>query len=389
MDISVETKALVSRCHKHSSSCGHTRVAHSDHHDYRVDNVLHHQTREGECEHHELRLCHDKDAWRFRGMFVLTGAYFIIELVYGLTTGSLALIADSVHMLSDLIALLVGFYSLKVARRSRTDSHTFGWTRMEVIGGLMNGTFLLAICFFILLEAIQRLAEGPNTSLDGSGYTILTVACIGLGVNVLGVCLFGGHAGGHGHSHGGKGKSHGNTANNDGSGQQHGPKNLNMHAIFLHALGDAVGSIGVIITALVIKFASGDKRFLVDPISSMLITVLLMFATVPMMKKCIGILLQQVPAHLSLPSLRTDLSRLDGIREIHELHIWQLNNKRVVGSVHATLGASATHNQVLGAVKGVMHRHGVHSSAVQLELDSCQEPNCAADCSSKSCCPEE
>ena len=210
-------------------------------------------------------------------MFFLTGGYFVVELVYGIIIGSLALQADAFHMASDLIALVVGFYSLIVARRAPTPIASFGWMRMEVqyftgpagcnslsqpssdnaapiphqvVGALMNGTFLLATCFNITLEAIHRyivythVARQPTSAccdtpppvvlarfqeldevkeqLGPQAGLLMKVALIGLAVNVVGLFVFGHGSGGHGHSHGGGGHGHSHGGGSGGHGHSHG-----------------------------------------------------------------------------------------------------------------------------------------------------------------------
>lgn len=145
-------------------------------------------------------------------MLVLTSGFFLVEIIVGYATHSVALIADSFHMLSDVISLIVGFLALRYSKKSRkTARNTFGWQRAEVLGALINAVFLIALCFTILVEGLKRMVVVEEIT---NAWLVLIVGGVGLAVNLVGLCMFHGH--GHGHSHGGHehGHSHGN-------GQQH------------------------------------------------------------------------------------------------------------------------------------------------------------------------
>ena len=142
-------------------------------------------------------------------MLTLTSSFFLVEIIVGYITGSVALIADSFHMLSDVISLIVGFFALRYSKKAgQTDRNTFGWQRAEVLGALINAVFLVALCFTILIEAMKRLVE---VEAINNPWLVLIIGGLGLLVNVIGLFMFHGH--GHGHSHGGgsNGHSHGKS----------------------------------------------------------------------------------------------------------------------------------------------------------------------------------
>uniref|UniRef100_A0A914VUY8 Solute carrier family 30 member 1 n=1 Tax=Plectus sambesii TaxID=2011161 RepID=A0A914VUY8_9BILA len=141
-------------------------------------------------------------SFRLSVMLGMTFGYFLVEIIVGYVNNSMALVADSFHMLSDVLALCIAFYCMKVAKR-RSQKNTFGWVRAEILGALVNAVFLLALCFSIFVEAIKRLLE-PERIEDP--LQILIVGSIGFVVNIIGIFMFHSHAGmgGHGHSHGGK-----------------------------------------------------------------------------------------------------------------------------------------------------------------------------------------
>lgn len=136
-------------------------------------------------------------------MLFMTSSFFLVEIIVGYGTNSMALVADSFHMLSDVISLIIGFFALRYSKRSqRTERNTFGWQRAEVLGALVNSVFLIALCFSILVESLKRLVEPESLK---NPVLVLIVGAVGLAVNVIGLMLFHehGHGHGHGHSHGG------------------------------------------------------------------------------------------------------------------------------------------------------------------------------------------
>eukprot|EP01028_Stygiella_incarcerata_P010376 TRINITY_DN534_c0_g1_i2.p1 TRINITY_DN534_c0_g1~~TRINITY_DN534_c0_g1_i2.p1 ORF type:complete len:395 (-),score=98.89 TRINITY_DN534_c0_g1_i2:683-1720(-) len=255
-------------------------------------------------------------------MSILTGLVFLLELGAGLYTRSIALMADSFHMLSDLLSLFVALWAIRVAERRASDKMSYGWERAEVVAALANSIFLLALCFAIALEAIQRFIQIEDVLYP---WVVLIVACIGLVVNLIGLVVLGhehGHS--HGHSHGhGDSHAHGHSHDHDYSvgtsssdaedeesaagdagvarmrGAGVGPaattevgvsgphdanglqeaedneeedkedeeKDMNLHGVLLHVLGDALGSISAIINALIIIYWESEDRFYVDPIT--------------------------------------------------------------------------------------------------------------------------
>lgn len=135
----------------------------------------------------------------FMSMLFMTSSFFLVEIIVGYATNSMALVADSFHMLSDVISLIIGFFALRYSKRSqRTERNTFGWQRAEVLGALVNSVFLIALCFSILVESLKRLVEPESLK---NPVLVLIVGAVGLAVNVIGLMLF--HEHGHGHSHGG------------------------------------------------------------------------------------------------------------------------------------------------------------------------------------------
>ena len=356
----------------------------------------------------------EKDAMRFMTMLVLTSSFFFIELIVGLSIESLSLVSDAFHMLSDVIALIVGFVALRLAKTNASNENTFGYSRAEVVGALVNATFLLAMCFSIILESIHRFIDPVSETLGENTSLLLWVAVIGLAINVMGLFIFGhGHDHSHGHSHG---HSHDDTEHVEMTAMDDietgeveekenrkslKPKitNMNIHGVFLHVLGDALGSIAVIISSAAIRWSDSPNRFYADPICSVFITLIILASTLPLLKQSILILLQSVPKSIDLNLLSNALSELPGVIAIHELHVWQLNHTKIVGSLHVVCDRQSDFNHLSMRMKLLCHEYGLHATTIQpefvnekdhtkqFEATNCVEPLCgSSDCIKASCC---
>jgi solute carrier family 30 (zinc transporter), member 1 len=352
----------------------------------------------------EERRINKKNAKRFALMCVLTGTFLIVEIVFGLITNSLALLTDAFHMMSDLIAMLIGFWALRISKRARNKQFSYGFVRAETISGLVNSVFLISVCIFISFEAIGRFFDPPDLKVEES---LMIVGAIGLVINILGMALFhsdgegGGHHGhshgGHGHSHGGHGHSHGGSGEGEcnqaakSSSAQH-----NIYAVYLHILGDALGSIG-----------DWEGAKYADPVLSLCISAIILYQAVPLVKQTAGVLLQSVPSHINITGLKTELLQLPSqqIVALHEVHVCELANGKAICSMHMTLKPTANFMPILLEVKKVLHRRDIHLATIQPEwvidgtnkttpnppgmtgLDAC-DVSCVDDCEEDLCCAD-
>jgi len=333
---------------------------------------------------------------RLLGMLGMTASFMLVELIVGNLTNSMALVADSFHMLSDVIALVIAYVSITMSPKEWS-KNTFGWARAEVVGALVNSVFLVALCFSITVESIKRFLE-PEEIKDPK--LILIVGGVGLGINLVGMLLFGDV--GHGHSHGGsdsskeKSDSHGKAnghghshakdnghghSHHGGHGHGHSSDNassghsMNITGVFLHVLADALGSVVVCITSLVIMLTDWEYRFYLDPVLSLVIVLIILVSTWPLLRDSTLILLNTIPAHIDLLDLETRLvTTVAGVSSIHELHVWRLVGRRVVASCHLEmtpppLGTESVdhHMDVARQVKEFFHKAGIHSTTIQLE----------------------
>ncbi|XP_043075208.1 zinc transporter 1a [Puntigrus tetrazona] len=428
-------------------------------------------------------------------MLSLTFGFFIVEVVVSRITSSLAMLSDSFHMLSDVIALVVALVAVRFAEQTQsTNKNTFGWIRAEVMGALVNAVFLTALCFTIILEAIERFTEPHEIEKPE---VVIGVGAAGLLVNLFGLCLFHGHAGGggHGHSHGGHGHSHGGhkkhkngkvrrcetledsrsageETNNLVGNQNNSPNGvnpdrrrasisemchsesldlqingsapyeelengqdtasqLNMRGVFLHVLGDALGSVIVVINAIIfilvwkpcepgnvcenpcvsqhcadhslnISSAAANSTSVkgpcwvlyLDPTLCIIMVCILLYTTYPLLKESALILLQTVPKQIDMHQLNSRLRELEGVLAVHELHIWQLAGSRIIATAHIKCHDPASYMDVAKRIKDFFHDEGIHATTIQPEFvtvnsesrASLCELSCRTQCARKLCC---
>uniref|UniRef100_F6RX15 Zinc transporter protein n=1 Tax=Ciona intestinalis TaxID=7719 RepID=F6RX15_CIOIN len=322
-------------------------------------------------------------------MLIMTSAFFFTEIVVGYSTNSTALVADSFHMLSDVVSLVVGLVAVIYSNKT-SKTNTYGWARAEVLGALCNAVFLLSLCFSIVIEAIQRLVEvEPITE----PLLVLGVGSAGLAINLIGLLLFHEHAHGHNHSHGHSHDSHDvkNEHSHDHDDDPEGgeieiyykPKvrvtaakrgHLNMKGVFLHVLGDALGSVVVIISALIVNYVQDSWRFYVDPVMSLFIALIIVCSTLPLLKQSAYILLQRPPAHINADELESRLTKkIKGVVSVHDLHIWQLSSNQAIASAHLTMHSEDDFGETAHRLRHVFHEAGVHSLTLQPEVYPCKK----------------
>lgn len=359
---------------------------------------------------------------RLLSMFGLTAGFFLVEIIVGYVTNSMALVADSFHMLSDIAALIIAFMSVKMAPKS-WDKNTYGWARAEVLGALVNAVFLVALCFSITIESAKRFYEPEEIH---NPKLILIVGALGLLVNILGLFLFHEHGGGHGHSHGGHGHGHSHgghgthshlaaLANTDddvpksiedaqnhlkepkktsgnGNGNGGASSQMNMRGVFLHVLGDALGSVVVIISALIMWRTEWEYKYYVDPALSLVMVCIMMRGVWPLLIESALILLQTVPTHIDVDVLKKKLlENIDGILAVHDFHVWQLTGDRIIASAHIRCLNLSEYMKVAENIKEFFHNEGIHSTTIQPEFVDFHQQNPADGNGNEDCvlsCPK-
>jgi cobalt-zinc-cadmium efflux system protein len=271
---------------------------------------------------------------RLAAALFLTAGYMVVEAVGGYLFNSLALLADSGHMLSDVMALGLSWLALQIGQRSPTDKHTFGFKRTEILAALMNGVALWVIVGLLFYEAVRRFFQPP--AVEGIG--MLIVASAGLAVNVLiAALLFRARR-----------------------------ENLNIRSAFIHVIADALGSAGAILAALVI-LATGLNW--VDPLVSVLIGFLILFSSWELLKESVHILMEGVPTGMQIRDIEQALLEQDGVCCVYDLHVWSITSNRHALSVHVVLSdLSEDRNQVLKRLNTVLvDKFHIDHTTIQIE----------------------
>ena len=269
-------------------------------------------------------------------VFGLTIFYLIVVVVGGLWTGSLALLADAGHMLTDVAGLALALLAIWFAEKPATPERTYGYYRVEILAALTNAIVLILISLYILYEAYQRFSQPPEIQSMG----MMIVAVIGLIINLISMkILF-------------------------SSSQE----SLNVKGAYLEVLSDAVGSIGVIIGAAVIYFTGW---MWVDTVIAVLIGFWVLPRTWILLKQSINILLEGVPDEIDIEKLRNDLLAVKGVESIHQLKVWAITSKNVHLTVHLFAPHADRNALYQDAMEMLSHEHGITEMTLQIEDDEC------------------
>jgi cobalt-zinc-cadmium efflux system protein len=270
----------------------------------------------------------------------LASVYMIVEIVGGLLSRSLALLADAGHMASDVAALGLALWAMRLATKPATPRRTYGYYRAEILAALANGVVLVVISLVVVLEAVRRFRE-PG---DVVGGTMLAVAVGGLLINGAAAWLL--------------------------EGGRH--ESLNVRAAWLHVLADALGSIGVILGAvLVIWFG----WMWADPAAACLIAALILYSSWSLLRDAVNVLMASAPGELSTEAIRTALTEVNGVSGIHDLHVWTLTSGMVMLTAHATPQRSAdTQVAIAEMCRIAQERFDISHCTVQPELSDSPAP---------------
>ncbi|OAA47590.1 cation efflux system protein czcD [Metarhizium rileyi] len=332
---------------------------------------------------------------RLIATIVISAAFFLAELIAGCYTHSLALIADSFHYLSDLVGFVVALIAITVSERSQPapKEFTFGWQRATLLGAFFNGVFLLALGISILVQAVERFTHTAH--IDGPK-VVLIVGCAGLGLNLLVMSFLHEHDHRHGHCNqdyasdadDGLSAMADDFGNKTGGGRKvaevsshnrhkHSSfipskpgRDLGLFGVFIHVVGDAINNVGVIISAFVIWKLDSPARYYADPAIGIFIAIMIFLTAIPLTKSSGSILLQIAPRGMDLEDVKHDIEMIPGIESVHELHIWRLDQQKVVASVHVVIhdGTIKHFTDTAKIVMECLHAYGVHSATLQPEV---------------------
>ena len=285
----------------------------------------------------------DTNRSRLLAAFAVTALFMVAEVAGGLISGSLALLADAGHMLTDAAALLLALMATHFSRRAPTVQHSFGLLRLTTLAAFVNAIALLVITVLIVWEAINRFWQPQPVA----GGMMLVIAVGGLLANLLSLWLL-------------------------RSGSQE--NNLNVRAAALHVLGDLLGSVGAIVAAIIIMLTGWTP---VDPILSVLVSVLVLRSGWALMKESGRELLEGAPASIDVVKLQRALVRsIPEVRNIHHLHLWQVGEKPVI-TLHVHVVPPHDHDALLHRIHHYLHEHyEIGHATVQMEYQSCQSDDC-------------
>ncbi len=276
---------------------------------------------------------------RLLAAFAVTGAFFLVEVVAGFWTNSLSLLSDAGHMLTDVIGLGMALAAIQLAtrfeqrERATPSSHTFGLYRLEILAALLNALLLFAVAIWVLIEAVRRLNSEPEVL----GGPMLVVAVLGLGANAVAFWLL----------------------------REGAEESLNVEGAYLEVLADMVGSVGVIVAAILLEVFGWRW---VDPLAAVLIGVWILPRTWRLGRRAVRILLQAAPEGFDLGGLEARLGAIDGVVEVHDLHVWTLTSEMEAASAHLVTDDGVDGHHVLDRARHLLaEQFGISHGTFQIE----------------------
>lgn len=282
----------------------------------------------GHLEHH---LGHTGAHRHFLFAVLLTLGFAFVEVAAGWWSGSLALISDAGHMVTDSSALGLAAIAAWLARRTPSNRHTYGLVRLEILAALFNGLLMLVLIAWIVVEAVQRLMVQQLVQGD----TVTVVAAIGLFVNILVAWTL-----------------------------HHGSTDLNTRAALLHVLGDLLGSVAALVSGVLIYWLGW---LWVDPALSLLVALLILVSALRLLKDAVHVLLEGVPEHIDLDEIAQGLAGIPGVLSVHDLHVWSLSSGQVALSAHLDLGAMDDWARILEEARAQLRPFGIGHATLQPE----------------------
>lgn len=266
-------------------------------------------------------------------IMIFTLSFAFVEAIGGWLSGSLALISDALHMVTDSASLFIALWMAKISQIPADNNHSYGHGRADTLGAFINGLFMLGIIVFIGYEAINRIINPQPVN----GFNVMIIASIGLMINIVAAYLL------HKNSH-----------------------SLNTKAAFIHVLGDLLGSVAAIVAGIIIYFTGMN---IVDPILSLIISAILIAPTFNLLKKSSHILMEGVPEDINYEKVGKSLSSIKGVISIHDLHIWTMNSNNTALSAHVLINEITDWDKVLEECQKMLsHHYDIGHVTLQPEL---------------------
>ncbi|MBI5669454.1 MAG: cation diffusion facilitator family transporter [Chloroflexi bacterium] len=258
-------------------------------------------------------------------VFMLTLIYLVIQIIGGIITNSLALLADAAHMLTDAGGIALALFAAWIAQKPASPSKTYGYYRVEILAAFIHAVALLGSAVFILAEAYRRFQQPPEVTSS----LMLVIAVVGLIVNLIGAHLR--------HSH-----------------EQ---ESLNLQGAFLEVVSDALGSLGVIAAAVVMWFTGW---YYADPIASIAVSLFIFPRTWKLLRQAVDILLESTPAHINLAAVQQRIESVNGVADVHDLHVWSITSGYALVDVRSTIAQPSQTEDVFKQVLNAVNHPGVH-----------------------------
>ncbi len=319
-----------------------TQQRHDDHHTH--DHVDDHD--HGHEHEHGLR---QQSGGGKRDLLIalsITLLMMIAEVVGGLLSNSLALLSDAGHMLTDNFALLLSFFAMKFATMPATEKRTFGFYRLEILAALINGIILVVISLYIIYQAYLRMVNPQRVE----GMLMLIVAVIGLAANIIGAVVL----------------------------MKHSHSNLNIRGAYLHIIGDAFSSVGVVVGGVIILYTGW---YMIDPILSILISFVIIYGAWALVKESVSILLESVPSHIDIETVATAISKVRGVREAYHIHVWTITSGVHAMSAHVLIDDQpvSRSSELINDIRTLLaEKFKILHSTIQLECERCDmNPICS------------
>lgn len=280
--------------------------------------------------HSHIGNIHSKGSTALRRAVMVTLSFMVVEFIGGYLANSLALMSDAAHMLTDSMALMLGLFAFWIAARPSTPQMTFGYHRAEILGALTSGLLIWFLTAMLVYEAIQRSVDPPQVR----GGVVIVIGGIGLGANLIVAWML--HA-----------------SRSD---------SLNVKAAYLHVLGDLLGSIGAIVSGLVIWLTGWN---LIDPLITFFIAALLLYGSWHIVVEAVGVLMESAPKGIDAREVRSALEEIPSVQEVHDLHIWSVSTGVLALSVHLV---SRDPSRALREANQLLdEQYGIHHTTLQVE----------------------
>lgn len=300
-----------------------------------------HNGHSGHDHHHDI-----SNVSKSRIVFVIIFNFIIAmaEVIGGLVSGSLSLISDAIHNLSDSASIILSCVSIRISEKPKSKTKTYGYKRANILSAFVNSTALIGIAIYLAIEAIRRFTS--PTPIEGN--TVIIVAVIGLLGNLFSVLLL----------------------------KKGAKENINVKSSYLHLISDALSSVAVIISGIIIKFTS---IYWIDPILTILINIVIIKSSYAVLKESINILMQGAPLDINVDEIGNELLKIEEINGVHHIHVWRLDEKSIILEGHVQIN-----DMLISDSKGVSdkiqhlleHHFGINHIVIQFESVICREGVC-------------